>query len=103
MTQTHVLPARSDVPVEQTWDLESIFATPAEWDAAREQLSARLPELAAYQGRLGEGPQTLAAFLDLYQKTGTLMGKIATYASNGASTDTNDQAEIGRASCRERV
>lgn len=97
MTQPHVLPQRSEVPVEQTWDLESIFATPAEWDAAREQLAARLPELAGYQGRLGEGPQTLAAFLDLYQETGVLMGKIATYASNGASTDTSNQAAAARA------
>jgi oligoendopeptidase F len=97
MTQTHALPGRSDVPVGETWDLQSIFATPADWDAAREQLGARLPELAAFEGRLGEGPQTLAAFLDLYQETGTLMGKIATYASNGASTDTNDQAAAARA------
>ena len=28
------LPVREDVPVEETWDLESIFETPETWEAA---------------------------------------------------------------------
>ncbi len=42
MTQTTTLPPRSQVPVEQTWDLESIFATPADWETACQQLQEML-------------------------------------------------------------
>ena len=97
MTDITTLPLRSEVPVEQTWDLESIYATPADWGAACNELTARLPELASYRGRLSEGPETLLAFLAPFQSAGVLMGKINVYASNGASVDTGDQAAAGRA------
>ncbi|MBN2149447.1 MAG: oligoendopeptidase F [Anaerolineales bacterium] len=91
------LPARSDVPVEQTWNLHSIFATYADWEAACKQLSDMLPGLAAYQGRLSEGPKTLLAYVDLLQEAGTLVGKIGTFASNEYAVDTNNQAAAARA------
>lgn len=97
MTDITTLPRRSEVPVEETWDLESVYATPADWEAACAELTARLPALAAYRGRLAEGPATLLAFLDAYQDAGILMGKIMTYASNAASVDTTDQPAAARA------
>ena len=113
-TATH-LPARSEVPVQETWALESVFASPAEWEAACQTLQDLLPELTAYQGRLAEGPQVLLAAIQKLEEIGTLFGKVSVYASNASSVDTFDQAanarfgqarslgEIGRASCRERV
>ena len=80
MTHITTLPPRSEVPVEETWDLESVYATPADWEAACAELTARLPALAAYRGRLAEGPATLLAFFDAYQDAGIMMGKIMTYA-----------------------
>ena len=48
---TTTLPPRNEVPVEQTWDLDSIFATPADWEAACQQLHRHCcPRLSAYQG-----------------------------------------------------
>jgi oligoendopeptidase F len=96
-TESAALPLRGEAPAEQTWDLDSVYATPAAWEAACAELTATLPELAAYQGRLSERPATLAAFLNLYQDTGILMGKIGVYASNASSVDTNDQAASARA------
>ncbi len=34
MTNSITLPTRSDIPLEQTWDLASVFPTPLEWEAA---------------------------------------------------------------------
>ena len=34
MTESKTLPLRSQVPIEETWDLESIFPTPSDWEAA---------------------------------------------------------------------
>jgi oligoendopeptidase F len=94
---TTTLPPRNAVPVEQTWDLSSIFPTPADWEAACQQLIAALPALSAYQGKLGSSPGTLLEFINLYQQTATLMGKIGVYASNAYAVDTLDQASTARA------
>jgi oligoendopeptidase F len=44
---TTTLPPRNQVPIDQTWDLSSIFPTPADWEAACQQLVAALPSLSA--------------------------------------------------------
>ncbi len=96
MTNPTTLPPRSEVPVEQTWDLTSVFSTPEDWDAACEQLSGMLPDLSAYQGHLGDNPHKLLDFIHLYQEAGILMGKINVYASNAYAVDTLDQAAAAR-------
>ncbi len=96
MTDTTSLPRRSEVPLEQTWDLASIFPTPKDWDAACAQLTAMLPGLSAYQGHLGESPQKLLDFIQLFQEAGTLNGKINVYCGNAYSVDTLDQDAAAR-------
>jgi oligoendopeptidase F len=85
------------VPVAETWNLNSIYPTYAEWEAAGQELAGLLPQLAAYQGRLAEGPQTLLAYVALLQTAGILAGKINTFASNEYAVDTGDQAAAARA------
>jgi oligoendopeptidase F len=94
---TTTLPTRQDVPLEQTWDLNSIFSTPADWDTACRQINARLPELSAYQGKLSLSPQTLLEFIQLFQEAATLMGKISVYANNAYAVDTLNQSAAARA------
>ena len=94
---TTTLPPRNEVPVDQTWDLSSIFPTPAGWEAACQQLVAALPSISAYQGKLGSSPQTLLEFINLFQETATLMGKIGVYANNAYAVDTLDGALAARA------
>lgn len=97
MTDITALPPRDAVPVEETWDLESVYATPADWEAACAELTAELPALAAYRGRLAEGPATLLAYLERFQAAGVLMGKIMVYASNQSAVDSGDQPAAARA------
>jgi oligoendopeptidase F len=97
MTEPTTLPARSEVPLEHTWDLASIFSTPTDWEAACQQLTSQIPAIAAYRGRLSEGPKILAEFLDLYIPQAILIGKISVYASNAYSVDTHDQNAAARA------
>ena len=56
MTESKTLPLRSQVPIDETWDLESIFQTPEDWEAAGEELTGYIPKLAAYQGKLKDPP-----------------------------------------------
>ncbi len=91
------LPARSAVPLEETWSLESVFATPADWEAACKTLEDLLPSLAAYQGRLKEGPQVLLEAIKQFEEVGALLGKVMVYAQNASAVDSFDQAAHARA------
>lgn len=96
MPETTTLPPRHAVPIEETWDLESVFPTPQAWEAACQELKAQIPVLVSYQGRLKEGAQVLLEFIPLYEDAARLAGKIFVYASNGNAVDTTDQAAAAR-------
>ena len=96
MSDTNVLPLRSEVPLEQTWNLERLFPTPEDWEAACHELGNVLPRLAAFQGHLSESPQTLIEFLELYQQAGALRVKIIVYADDASAVDKTDQAAAAR-------
>src|SRR4030042_5748547 len=96
MSKSTTLPDRSEVPLEQTWDLASVFPTPSGWEGASNQLSDMLPGLVAYQGHLGEDPLKLLEYIQLFQEAGTLIGKINVYASNAYAVDTLNQEAASR-------
>jgi oligoendopeptidase F len=96
VSESATLPLRSQVLHAETWDLESIFATPADWEAAGREINSYLPQLASYQGRLKEGPQTLLAYLHLADTVGILAGKYVLYASDYYAVDTTDQRNAAR-------
>jgi len=96
MSKSTTLPDRSEVPLEQTWDLASVFPTPSDWEAACNQLSDMLPGLVAYQGHLGEDPLKLLEYIQLFQEAGTLIGKINVYAGNAYAVDTLNQEAAAR-------
>ncbi len=97
MSENKFLPIRSEIPVQETWALESIFPTPADWEAACKTLDDLLPLLSAYQGRLNESPQILLEAIQRLEEAGALLGKIVTYANNASSVDTFDQTATARA------
>ncbi len=97
MPESKSLPLRSQVPIEQTWDLENVFASASDWEGACKTLSDSLPALVAFQGHLKEGPAVLVRCLGQVQELGTLLGKIITYASNANAVDTTDQSAAARA------
>jgi oligoendopeptidase F len=93
---TQVTQLRREIPVQYTWDVDSIFATAADWEAAVQQLTTQLSELAAYQGRLSESPATLADFLGQLEVMQQNVGKIFVYASLHYSVDTENQETAAR-------
>jgi len=46
------LPARNEVNPGYTWNAESLFPTPKDWEAEVDELLASLPELKKFQGHL---------------------------------------------------
>jgi len=56
---------RSDIPVEYTWNLESIFSANEDWERDFQALQRRLPELEALAGSLAQSGQALLKVLQM--------------------------------------
>jgi oligoendopeptidase F len=83
--------------VEETWNLESIFRSIAEWEAAYYEVRERLPELKAFEGQLDQGPETLLDCLNTYQEILRLAEKVVIYAVLASSVDVSNQEAAARA------
>lgn len=91
--------ARADVPVEQTWNLDDLFASTALWEAEVEALDAVCAELQPYRGRLGESAATLRACLDAVEALQQRLMRAATFAHLRNAQDGTHapyQAEMAR-------
>jgi oligoendopeptidase F len=88
---TTKLPKRSDIPKAHTWDLEAIFKTDKAWAAAFAAIEKRIPELAAFSGKLTHSARSLLDYITLHSELGPEVHKIYSYAALGADTDTADQ------------
>jgi oligoendopeptidase F len=93
---TITVPARSEIPVEHTWDLASIFPEPADWDAKLAEVKARLPKIRSFAGHLGDSADALADWLEIYQALMRDAQRLAMYAFLDYSTDTGNQAAAAR-------
>ncbi|QRN84530.1 oligoendopeptidase F (plasmid) [Chloroflexota bacterium] len=91
------LPPRSDVPVEETWSLTSIFTDIDAWEVGKEQVLAEIPLLAAYKGRLAESPAVLGEFFDAYETALRLALRVMLYGNMEISVDNTNQEAQARA------
>jgi oligoendopeptidase F len=85
------VPQRSEIALEHTWDIASVFATDAAWEAEFARIAGELPKLGGFQGRLGETPARLLEWLHASEALLNAAGKIYLYASMLHNTNTADQ------------
>jgi len=90
------LQARSDIPMEHTWDAASVFPSVDAWETAFAQVSDRLPELQRFSGHLGDGPQVLADWFEQAQELFRALRQVTVYAQLGHTADTTDQEAAAR-------
>lgn len=90
------LPKRAEVPVEQTWNLGDLFATPEAFEVDLSTFPAEARAMQGFQGRLREGPKTVLACLETYLRVMERVGRLYAYAFNRVSADglstTNQEA-----------
>lgn len=91
------LPPRSEVPVEETWNLENIFISVKDWEKAKDEVLSKLPSLEEFQGKLSQGPEILGDFFELYERTLRRASKVMLYGMLSMATDTSDQDAQARA------
>ena len=95
MTGTVAVASGAQVPEKYHWNLADLYATPQAFDAARQQLAKRLPELDANRGKLGGSPAAMKAALDLYFGLAKDLGRIGSYASMRSDEDTRVAEALG--------
>lgn len=91
-TETGVkkLPLRNEVPVEDTWRLEDIFASDEEWDKEFEEVAKLSQKATEYQGKLSESADVLYEALQYQDELLARLGKLYTYAHMRYDQDTTN-------------
>ena len=77
---------RSQVPVSDTWNTKDLFHTPQDWEEAYAQVDAKIAQLSAYQGKLGESA-ALQEALHLLTDTEVLLSRVYSYAQRNLDVD----------------
>ncbi|MDB5045872.1 MAG: oligoendopeptidase, partial [Deinococcus sp.] len=90
------LPKRHEVPREQTWDIEAMYATPQAWEADAEALPADIDAMGAYAGTLGHSSAALLAYLTAESELELRLTRFFSYASMNASVDGRDAEAAAR-------
>src|SRR5215510_3569473 len=82
---------RAKVKKNQTWNAESVFATPAVFDTEVERLVESLQGIKKYQGHLGDHPNTFIEAMEAIDLLSQRAAKVQVYASMSSAVDTGDQ------------
>lgn len=90
ITEAGVLPRRADVPLEQTWNRESLFESWAAFQQELDAIAAQIPGLDAYPGTLGRSPDALIAWLETYTRLRRRAYTLMVYVRMATAVDTND-------------
>ncbi|MBY0359938.1 MAG: oligoendopeptidase F [Candidatus Obscuribacterales bacterium] len=95
MSAAKTLPARSEVPKELTWDLESVYKTDADWEADFAKVAPLLEKLKSYSGRFTSSAKRLLEALSLRDEINRIAGKLSVYANMRLHEDTTNAVYQG--------
>ncbi len=82
------VPKRSEVALDNTWNLESIYANNDDWEHDFAKVTAMIPQLAEFKGKLTATGENLLAALTLRDEIGQVLGKLYVYANMRLHEDT---------------
>lgn len=83
--------ARSKVKKNQTWNAESIFASPEQFDAEMKSMLESLPAIKKFQGHLGDGIDTFLEAIKAMDMLDQRATKVRVYATMSSAVDANDE------------
>ena len=99
MTEAVKIPERSQIPVEETWNLADLYPSDQAWEQDLEATRVLAQKLPGYAGRLGESAHTLYEYVELEQQVGEHLTELANYAQRKGDQDTRvaeNQALVGK-------
>lgn len=88
---------RSDIPIEETWDLSQMFENDEAWEVAAESAPAEIEKVATFRGRFTEGPAVVREGLDAYYGLQEKLSKLIVYALLRKDEDQTNTESLTRA------
>lgn len=85
------IPPRNKIEKQYTWNAESLFKSPKQWETEVKNVLNELPNIKKYEGRLGENPETLAAAFDAVEALMKRVMQVFVYAGFSYNVDTANQ------------
>lgn len=82
--------SRSEVPQEQTWDLEDLFTSEHAWNEALKNVQQDVHIVEKYKGKLASGSAELLHCLTALEEYQQRIVRVAAYANLRASSDGSD-------------
>jgi len=79
---------RSEIPEAQTWNLKDLYPSDEAWLKARDEARARLPQMAAHAGHLGDSAEALKKGLEALFGQRLALDRLFVYASSRSDEDT---------------
>lgn len=92
MSQSATLIERSQVKIENTWDLTHLFASDAAWEKAFLAWQKKIPGYAKFKGKLKTGAKTIRQMLEFDRKLDLEADRIGQYAFLKTSEDQANSA-----------
>jgi oligoendopeptidase F len=90
MSQSATLPTRSEVKVEDTWDLTKLFTSDADWEKAFNKWQKRIGGYGKFQGKLKSGAKVIRQMLEFDRELDLESDRIGQYAFLKTSEDQAD-------------
>jgi oligoendopeptidase F len=88
---------RHEVPLQETWNLNDLYQTDAEWEGARQALTAQIPQVTAFKGRLGDSADTLLEAVSTYERLLEQLYRLHTYSFLNTAADGKNPVNQKRA------
>jgi oligoendopeptidase F len=85
------VPDRAEIDEQYKWDLESVYATDEDWEAAYEEVEALVERLERYEGEATADAETLLTVLELRDETMRKLSTVHAYARMRRDEDTTNQ------------
>ena len=86
---------RAKVADKYKWNLADIYPSDAVWRAEKEKVTADIPKLREFRGRLASSPATMADALELMSRLDKELSRLYVYASMLSDLDTRASGPQG--------
>jgi len=94
----HTRLSRAEVPIDETWNLNDLFVSDADWEGELAAVDAARDGISPYQGRLFEGAAMLLACLNAVEALEQRFVRVSTFAHlRNAQDGTNPQSQSAMA------
>lgn len=99
MNESKKIRSREEIPAEDKWALEDLYATDEAWEQELAALAEDQNDLASFAGKLGQDGQTLCAYLEKMEQVNAKAELLGNYCMRRADEDTRNavyQAMTGK-------